>query len=196
MAPVTHLYLTHPQVWIEPRIAVPDWSLSDEGHTRTLSLASSPWLRPVRRLISSEEVKARETSEILADLLWLPVEVRPDLHENDRSSTGYLRGPEFESTADAFFASPDVSVRGWETAQAAQARILRSVRAIVAEDPSAPTFFVGHGGVGTLLKCALAGRAIARREDQPAGGGNHFGFSLDPDALCHDWLPLEESPPG
>lgn len=198
MDAVSHLYLTHPQVRIEPHIPVPSWGLSDAGRARTTTLGSSVWIRRFRRVISSEEVKAREAAEILAQRLQIPVEVRPDLHENDRSSTGYLPGPEFEATADAFFASPDVSIRGWETARAAQARILRSVRAIIAEDPCVPTLFVGHGAVGTLLKCALAGRAISRQEDQPAGGGHHFSFSLGPDALGlgHDWLPLEESAPG
>lgn len=37
--------------------------------------------------------------------------------ENDRSSTGFLPPEEFEVVADAFFAQPGVSVRGWETAQ-------------------------------------------------------------------------------
>jgi broad specificity phosphatase PhoE len=196
MAIVTHLYLTHPQVRIEQHVPVPFWGLSDQGQARTAALATFGWIRRFRRLVSSEEVKACETSEILAKPLRVPVEVRPDLHENDRSSTGYLPGPEFEATADAFFASPDVSIRGWETARVAQARIVRSVRAITAEEPHVPTLFVGHGAVGTLLKCALAGRAISRQEDQPAGGGNHFGFSLGPDALTHDWLPMEDSPPG
>jgi broad specificity phosphatase PhoE len=196
MVIVTHLYLTHPQVRMEPHVPVPLWGLSDQGQARTVSLARLGWIRRFRRLVSSEEVKACETSEILAGQLQVPVEVRPDLHENDRSSTGYLPGPEFEATADAFFASPDASIRGWETARAAQARIVRSVRAITAEEPCVPTLFVGHGAVGTLLKCALAGRAISRQEDQPTGGGNRFAFSLDPDALSYDWLPLEEPPPG
>jgi broad specificity phosphatase PhoE len=83
-------------------------------------------------------------------------------------------------------------VRGWETARAAQARILGGVRGIVAEKPDVATLFVGHGAVGTLLKCALAGRAISRREDQPAGGGNHLGFTVAPDGLLWDWRRMEE----
>lgn len=196
MGIVTHLYLTHPQVRVEPHVPVPSWGLSDEGQARAAALATFGWIRRFRRLISSEEVKARDTSEFLARQLQIPVEVRPDLHENDRSSTGYLPGSVFEATADAFFASPAVSTRGWETARAAQTRIVRSVRAITAEEPRVPTLFVGHGAVGTLLKCALAARVISRQEDQPAGGGNHFGFSLDPDALSYNWMPFEQPAPG
>jgi hypothetical protein len=42
----------------------------------------------------------------------------------------------------------------------------------------------------------LGGRPIARSEDQlPNGGGNHFGFTLRPDALCYDWRAIEDAPP-
>jgi broad specificity phosphatase PhoE len=51
--------------------------------------------------------------------------------------------------------------------------------------------FVGHGAVGTLLKCHLARRRISRAEDQAAGGGNIYAFSLAGlDLLC-DWTPVE-----
>ena len=51
----------------------------------------------------------------------LPVEVRPDIHENDRSAPGYLPREEFEAVADTFFADLDASVRGWETARSGRA---------------------------------------------------------------------------
>ena len=47
-------YLTHPQVRIDPEIPVPDWSLSDVGLQRVLSIRDRPWLRTVRRIVSSE----------------------------------------------------------------------------------------------------------------------------------------------
>ncbi len=142
-------------------------------------------------MVSSAERKAVETAEPLARALGLPVEVRPGLHENDRSATGYRPRAAFEAAADAFFARPDDSHRGWETARAAQARVLAAVRACAAGAPGRPTLFVGHGAAGTLLKCALGGRPVARAEDQPEGGGHHLGFALGPDALLHDWRPME-----
>ena len=190
-----HLYLTHPQVRIDPGVPVPLWGLSEEGRARAEALARAPWVRRFGRIVASEEVKAREAAGVLGAALGLPVEPRPGLHENDRSATGYLPSEEFEAMADAFFARPDESARGWETARAAQARVVAAVRGIVAEAPAVATLFVGHGAVGTLLKCALAVRPVSRREDQPAGGGNHLGFRLGPDALLWDWRPLEEGPP-
>nr|WP_246849572.1 histidine phosphatase family protein [Rubellimicrobium arenae] len=186
--------MTHPQVRIDPARPVPLWSLSDVGRARMGRLCAEPWVRRVRRILSSEETKAREAAALLGEALGLVVEVRPGLHENDRSATGYLPPEAFEAVADQFFADPDRSVRGWETARAAQARILGAVRAAVAQAPDRPALFVGHGAVGTLLKCALAGRPIARREDQPPGGGHHIGFALGPATLIHDWRPMEQPP--
>jgi broad specificity phosphatase PhoE len=123
------------------------------------------------------------------------VEVRPGLHENDRSATGYLPRDEFEATADAFFGQPDVSVRGWETARDAQARIVAALARAIGSAPDQPTLVVGHGAVGTLFKCALVGREISRSEDQSDGGGCHLGFTLEPRALTYDWRLMEEAPP-
>lgn len=189
-----HLYLTHPQVRIDPNLPVPRWGLSSEGRARVARLCEADWIERFGRVVSSEETKAVEAAAMLGATLGLSVEVLPDLHENDRSATGYLPREEFEAVADAFFADPDTSVRGWETARAAQARVLAAVRGAIA--PGAPALFVGHGAVGTLLKCALARRPISRSEDQPDGGGNHLGFTLEPAALLHDWRPMEAAPPG
>jgi len=193
---IRHAYLTHPQVAIDPAVPVPRWGLSPIGRARIEALVRDGWTSRFARIIASEETKAIEAAEMIARALGRKIEVFDGLHENDRSATGFLPPPEFEATANAFFASPLESVRGWERAIDAQARILRGVMRIAGSEPDTPTLFVGHGGVGTLLKCALSGRAIARSEDQlPNGGGNHFGFTLRPDVLLYDWRAIEDAPP-
>jgi broad specificity phosphatase PhoE len=189
-----HLYLTHPQVRIDPAVPVPQWGLDDLGRARAEQFARHGNLDAVARIVASEETKAIETAEIVGRVRGLDVEVRPGLHENDRSATGYLPPQEFEALADAFFASPDTSVRGWETASAAQRRVLAAVSIALEEAPDQPTLFVGHGGVGTLLKRHCAGLPISREGDQPRGGGNHYGFELAPPTLCYDWTPMEAAP--
>ena len=97
---------------------------------------------------------------------------------------------------DLFFAHPAQSANGWETAEAAQARITKAVSAAYAEfGAETPLVFVGHGGVGTLLKCAIGQRAIARGEDQREtahpGGGNMFAFDLAAKRLLCDWTSFE-----
>ena len=71
--------------------------------------------------------KATQTAEILATSLGIDFKVRPAMHENDRSATGFLEPKEFEAAADQFFAHPTKSVRGWETAVRAQVRIVTEV---------------------------------------------------------------------
>ncbi|MGK6316059.1 histidine phosphatase family protein [Neorhizobium sp. DT-125] len=186
------LYITHPQVRIDPDIPVPKWGLSDIGRARAEAAAKSPWARQLGRIVSSGEMKAIETAEILASASGLTIEIAHDTHENDRSATGFLPPPAFEEAANWFFAHPTESFRGWERAIDAQRRMVSAVNRILADhSPHVPIAFVGHGGVGTLLKCHLLGAPIARDRDQPGGGGNLFCFTLADRAVSCDWTPIE-----
>lgn len=185
------LYITHPQVTIDPAVPVPDWGLSERGRERARLAAACGWARRLDRLVASTERKAIETAEILS-AGRLQVETDPMMGENDRSATGFLRPDAFEAAADEFFAHPMQSFRGWERAVDAQARIVAAVeRVLDRHDQETPIAFIGHGGVGTLLKCHLAGRPTARDGDQPAGGGNLFAFRLADRAVTCDWTPME-----
>ena len=191
--PSTIRYLTHPQVRIDPGTPIPEWSLNATGAARVAALATDPGaLTGTRHIISSAEVKALETARPLAAALGATLEIRPAMHENDRSATGFLPPEEFERVADQFFAQPEISVRGWETARQAQTRILREVEAVLARMPEGDLLFVGHGGVGTLLYCALAGQPISRAFDQgPGGGGCWFGFDRAARKPFHGWQVME-----
>ena len=185
-------YLSHPQVAIDPVVPVPDWGLSPLGLARTQAFAAAPLLAATRRIVSSSERKAIETAQCIAARLGLTVEIRAAMHENDRSATGYLPPPEFEAMADAFFAAPDESVRGWERARDAQTRILSEVEAVLAQPTDGDVLFVGHGGVGTLLLCHLGNEPIARKRDQPGGGGNLFAFHAGTRNVHHAWRSMED----
>lgn len=182
------IYVTHPEVVIDPKVPTPDWGLNATGAARVAALAQRMPDAPMH-VVSSAERKALETAWPLAAKLHTPVEVRPAMHENDRSATGFLPGPEFEAVADAFFATPTESVRGWETAAAAQARIVAEVEAVLAQT-HLPVLFTGHGAVGTLLFCALAGERIDRRWDQ-SGGGHWFAFDTQTRRPERHWAPIE-----
>ncbi|THV17597.1 histidine phosphatase family protein [Rhizobium rhizophilum] len=186
------LYITHPQVQIDPEVPVPDWGLSAVGRARAEACAARPWVRQLSRIVSSGERKAIEIAEILASAAGLQIEIEPSTHENDRSATGFLAPPDFEKAADWFFAHPRESYHGWERAADAQARIVGAVTRILgSHDPTRPIAFVGHGGVGTLLKCHLSGLPISRNQDQPGGGGNLFCFSLADRRVSCDWTAME-----
>ncbi|CAH0190789.1 histidine phosphatase family protein [Agrobacterium fabrum] len=191
------LYITHPQVKIDPAVPVPEWGLSERGAERAREASRFPWAKALRRIVSSAETKAIETAHLLAETSGAAIEIIEAMHENDRSATGFLPPPEFEKAADWFFAHPEESFQGWERAIDAQARIVEAVKAVLdRHDARQPIAFVGHGGVGTLLKCHIEGRGISRSKDQPAGGGNLFRFSIAEFSLAAasptcDWTAME-----
>jgi broad specificity phosphatase PhoE len=187
-------YLTHPQVAIDPTIPVPRWGLSAPGRRRVTALGASGWLAGTAEIISSGERKAIETAEILATALGLNVMVREAMHENDRSETGFLAADEFEAVADAFFAEPNICVRGWERAIDAQARIVREMEAVLARPQLGNVLVVGHGAVGTLLFCCYSKIPISRAHDQPAGGGNYFTLRRIDRCILHSWRAMEIAP--
>ena len=157
---------------------------------------AQPWVRDVTAIYCSTEQKAIDGADILARHLSLGFFSVEDLGENDRSATGFLPPDEFERVADEFFGAPEKSVRGWERAIDAQARVVRAVSRIEKDDPTSGAIaIVSHGAVGTLLYCHLTGEPIARRWDQPPnGGGNYYRFTLSPRAAHSWWQPFDQIP--
>jgi broad specificity phosphatase PhoE len=186
-------FITHPEVSIDAAVPVPDWPLSPVGSRRMQAAMRQPWLAAVRSVFCSAERKAMDAAAVVANHLGLRRIVVEALGENDRSATGYLPKGEFEALADAFFAQPDDSVRGWERARGAQRRIVDAVeRAISMSVADGDIAIVSHGGVGTLFLCHLKGVAISRSEDQPGeGGGNFFSFDAADRHLLSEWRPIE-----
>jgi broad specificity phosphatase PhoE len=172
-------YNTHPEVIVDAAVAVDRWVLSERGLARLGRLLEAQWVETVGRIVCSAETKARQTASVLAGRRGLPIEIRALTGEIDRSATGFLPPEEHEACADACFARPVVTARGWERAVDAQRRIAVALEDLFADDQASDVAVVGHGGVGTLWFCYLAGVRIERRWDQPHQG--HY-FSVDLDA--------------
>ncbi len=191
---MTVFYVTHPQVAVDPSIPVTAWGLDDRGRERARAMLGQPWISGIRRIVSSNETKAIETATIVADHLGVTFEVRDGLGENDRAATGFVPPAEFEVLADAFFADPEVSVRGWERAIDAQRRIVTAMDTCLSETIDGDVMIVGHGGVGTLWYCHLADVAIDRRHDQP-GQGHYFAVDPTSGRPRHGWRPIDDLTP-
>ncbi len=186
-------YVTHPNVEIDPHVAVTDWSLSDVGRRRVKAMLRNPWIADIGQLVSSGETKARETAAMLAESAGLAVEVRPNTGETDRSATGFVPHERHEQLADRFFAAPADSAEGWETANAAQRRIVDAVADLLV-DAAHDTVIVGHGAVGTLLMLHLTGEPIDRAHDQP-GQGHYWTLDRTSGLLLHRWRAVEGDGP-
>ncbi len=183
-------YITHPNVAVDAGTPVTRWGLSAEGRRRALAMLRQPWIPAIGRVVSSDETKAIETAQLLADHVGVEVEVRRGVGENDRSATGFVPPDEFELLADAFFASPHASVRGWERAVDAQARIVAGLADLVEHDGGVDVAVVGHGAVGTLWYCHLTGSPIDRRHDQP-GQGHYLTVDRADGTVVHPWRPID-----
>jgi broad specificity phosphatase PhoE len=192
----TVYYITHPDVVIGPDVLVDQWPLSLRGRERMRAMLKSPWVSGIRAIYCSAEQKAIDGAAILSEAVSIPYVVVAQLGENDRSSTGYLPGPEFESVVDEFFCRPEASVRGWERAVDAQSRIVAATMVILRSQPDEGDIaMVAHGGVGTLLLCYLKDTPISRKHDQPpTNGGNYFVFDRTTLGVLHGWQPIEISP--
>ena len=187
------IFLTHPEVAIDPSILVPDWGLSERGIERMHLFADRTRDIAWSRIFCSHERKAVEAAAIVAaDRDRAPCVIEA-LGENDRASTGYLEKTAFEAHADRFFAHPHESIEGWERAIDAQRRIVAAVKRIDREAPfPGHLLILAHGGVGALLLAHLLGAPISRQYDQPGtGGGCFLAIHRHPLRLWKAWQPME-----
>jgi len=189
------IFLTHPEVVIDPLVPVPRWPLNETGRRRMALFADALSGTRLSSIHASTEQKAMDGAAIVAERFGLSYGTHEDLGENDRSATGYIAPPEFWEVVEAFFANPHESIRGWERAIDAQARIVGAVRRIAAEDKgSGDTLIVAHGGVGCLLMAQLQQVAIGRESrPQHSGGGCFIVIDRETLALRQDWRTIEEA---
>ena len=80
--------------------------------------------------------EARDGARQIGKTLGLKPRTLGQLGENDRSSTEYIAPPEFWEVVRTFFDKPNQSIRGWETASHAQARIVGAVRHVIKSSTS------------------------------------------------------------
>jgi len=196
-------YISHPDVVKDPAVPVPRWPLSERGRARMTALLARPWVAGIGAVYCSDEQKALDGADILAGHLGLTPVVVPELGEVDRNSTGWLPEEEHAAAARLLFTRPDESVRGWETARAAQHRIVAAIDGILrlwgehgpdVSPAHAPptTAIIAHGAVGTFYLCHLKGVPISMSEAQPGrDGGYYYCFDGETRELIHGWTRIE-----
>ena len=184
------IYLTHPEVNIDTEIATPDWGLSAIGAGRIADLSARVTGLNNCQVFASAERKALESAWPLAARTGRALGIAHEMGEIDRSSTGFLEPNAFWAARDAFFGAPNLSYKGWETANDAQVRIVAAITKAIHQSGAEKLLFAGHGAVGALLYCHLSGQQIDVKWDQP-GPGHWFAFDPDSGTVEHQWQPIE-----
>jgi broad specificity phosphatase PhoE len=188
------IFITHPEVVIDPDQPITEWPLNPIGHARMGHFVDLLASRNVTAVYASTERKATDGAAIVAERLNLPYATYEDLGENDRSSTGFIAPPEFWDVVREFFGSPHESIRGWERAIDAQTRIVNAVSRILREDEtSGDIVVVSHGAVGCLLTAHLQKVDIGKESrPQYPGGGCFIVIDRDTFTLTQDWRAIED----
>ncbi len=143
--------ITHPDVVIDPKEAIDEWQLSEKGLERAKDLMKKVFWKEIVAIYSSPERKAKAVAEMASEKFGIPLLLKEDLREIDRSSTGFMPYDDFMSAVNEFFRKPDDSCRGWETARAARQRVSDCTESIMGEHPGGSISLIGHGAAFALL---------------------------------------------
>lgn len=140
----------------DAQVSTHHWSLTEEGHARCATLAQRIQPYPPAVIVSSEEPKAVQTAQAVAEILRLPTETESGLHEQRRETEPYRTQAEFEARIRKLLENPSQLAFGEETGDAAYQRFQAAVDAILSRHPNQNVAAVTHGTVMTLFLARVA----------------------------------------
>ena len=157
------ILIKHAPPQVEADVPSHEWKLSAAGREKAAALAARLRSHAPSIIFTSDEPKAVETAEIVAEALGVPHTVAADLHEHDRSNVPHIRSGEFISHVEVFYRKPTERVLGRESAVQALDRFEQAVNDVVAHRANDNVAIVSHGTVIALLA---------------AEHSDHYGFEL------------------
>jgi len=134
-----------------------EWELSERGRLLPKLLANRLKQYQPEVIVSSIELKARQTAEIISAELGLASHIEEGLHEHDRSRSPFYPKDKFQALVREFFDKPDVLVFGDETANQALTRFRESMNTILKTHAGKNLVIVSHGTVISLFVSWLDG---------------------------------------
>jgi broad specificity phosphatase PhoE len=127
------------------------WELSEEGRAACSALAEVVRPHDPTVIVTSQERKAQETGQLIANALGKPIETAAGLQEHDRSNVPMMRSSEFLSALAMFFKESNRLVLGKETADQAAGRFERAIEEVLARHAEGNIAIVTHGTVLALF---------------------------------------------
>ena len=156
---------------ILPEIPASEWHLSAEGRLRCQVLADELSGHGPDLIFSSQEPKAEETAQIIAQQLVKPLFIVPRLHEHERKAVLFTNQDQFKVSVRDFFEQPDALVFGEETAVQSLNRFSDAVDKLISQNRDQNLIVVSHGTVITLFaanNCGIEPFPFWSRLDLPS----------------------------
>ena len=144
----------HAPVKMDPDVMASDWELASDGEASILAILDSVEASRLERIVTSQEVKAKQTGELLAAHLGLPLETRPGLEEHHRGQADFLNEAGFKAALASFFSWPNEVVFGEESAAMSFNRFAAAIREMMNET-NHDELVVSHGRVISLFVASL-----------------------------------------
>jgi broad specificity phosphatase PhoE len=149
------ILIKHAKPIVTPDEPPERWPLSDEGRAKCAALAERLQPHAPAFVIASDEVKASETGQRVAETLGVPFEVFPGLHEHDRTDVPQMQTREFISYMALLFKKPDELVLGNESGNEALERFSKALDEVLKKHEGKDVAVVTHG---TVLALYVAGK--------------------------------------
>ena len=151
------ILIKHSLPEIVPTIPAREWQLSEAGQLRCKKLAKKIQPYSPDILISSVELKAIETAQIVAQAIHIPFYTFEGLHEHDRTGVAFLSSEQLDVNIKDFFKHPDDLVLGKETANRARQRFSSALAWILNKFANKDIAVISHGTVITLFVEKMTG---------------------------------------
>lgn len=151
MAAASLILVRHARPKIDPDTPPAEWELCPDGVLATGQLADKLARFSPVACVTSAERKARETAQVLAETLKLPLEVDPALGEHKRQHPSFGTEAEFQARIAEVFAHPQRPAPGGESAEQACERLANAL----ASHTARPLVAVTHGTVLSLYVARL-----------------------------------------
>ncbi|HEV2293427.1 MAG TPA: histidine phosphatase family protein [Tepidisphaeraceae bacterium] len=149
------ILIKHAPPQVDAGVPSHEWRLSPAGRDKATALAERLRAHAPTIVFTSNEPKAIETAQIVADALAVRHEISPGLHEHDRSNVPQMPTREFISSVALFFKCPNELVLGRETAAQARQRVTGAIDWIVTQNGARDIAIVTHGTVLALYAAPL-----------------------------------------
>jgi broad specificity phosphatase PhoE len=160
-----------------------EWdALSERGWEQARGLGRRLEGHGIERIVASTMRRAQETAQGINELLALPIETDPDLHEVRQSDAFYASSPDYGTTATLYWmptADPDYAEPGAESFNQIVARVKRVQQRLAHEAEERRILAVSHYGfLHFFLGCTMFGEGFGPQHVLPIHQSGHANTGI------------------